>query len=129
MANLRDQAAADNLAIVEDAADGFGKAVTVTDPDGNTADLVGLWTDVEFKIDPDTGLSIAARTASVTLRIDSLAAAGLGMPEGQPDAALKPWRVSFVGLDGVTRNYKVSTRFPDAAIGSVSCMLEDYTPS
>lgn len=125
---LRDEAAADLQAILEDSADGFGWSVTVTDPAGTEATLTGFSNDIAETIDPDTGQMVVGRQASVALAIASLTAAGLGVPRGIADSASKPWRVRFDDLEGTTHEFKVTEAFPDRGIGGVTCVLEAYKP-
>ncbi len=122
---LRDQAAADAKTILEDL-EGFGFPMTVTDPDGNSAALVGFSTDIHTDIDPDTGIIVSGRNASVALRIASLTAAGFDLPEGIPEASKRPWVVEFDDIDGVGTIWKVRDAKPDRAIGIIVLMLESY---
>lgn len=123
---LREQAAADLKAILEDRTGGFGWDLTLTDPAGVSAALVGLSTDIGLTLDPDTGMAISGRRASVALRIASLTAAGLGIPTGISDQASKPWLVTFDDVDGGAHTFKVIEAQPDRAIGAVVCLLEAY---
>lgn len=124
--SLRTQAAADLKAIVEDSAGGFGFAITITDPAGTSAALVGLTTDIGTTIDPDTGQAVAGRRASIALRIASLTAAGLAVPVGVADSASRPWLVTFDDIDGTSHDYSVLESMPDRAIGVVTCLLEAW---
>lgn len=122
---LRAQAAVDLVAIVEDA-DGFGWPITVTDPNGVSGSLVGLSTDIAQAIDPETGLAVAGRSASVALCIASLTTAGLGLPKGIAESTSKPWVVEFDDVNGTAHKFKVSEARPDRAAGLVVCHLESY---
>lgn len=124
---LREQAEADLGGILEDKNRGFGWAITVTDPDGNYADLVGFSDDISQLIDPETGQVVSGRLASVVLRISSLTADGLGLPVGISDASLKPWVVVFDDIGGTSHTFKVQQSNPDRALGVVSCILETHT--
>jgi len=124
--SLRDQAAADAKRILEDSAAGFGWPITVTAPDGSSASLKGFSTDVAQTIDPDTGMTVSGRTASVTLPIKALTDAGLALPRGIADQASKPWRVTFDDIHGTSHEFKVAESMPDRALGVVLCMLEAY---
>lgn len=123
---LRQQAAADLQAILEDAAGGFGWPVTVTDPSGLTAALTGLTTDVGYFIDPDTGQAVIGRKASVALRISALTTAGMGMPRGIADETAKPWVIAFADINGTVFTWKVTQAFPDRTLGVVVLILESY---
>lgn len=124
--NLRQQAATDLQAIVEDGATGFGWPITVTAPSGASATLVGFSSDIGQTLDPQTGQAIAARKASVVLRIASLTAAGLTMPRGVDDEGSRPWVVAFADINGAAFTFKVTEAMPDRAIGCVVCVLEAY---
>lgn len=122
---LRAQAATDLATICADE-DGFGWPVTVTDPDGTSADLVGLTSDVAQAIDPETGMVVSGRTASVALAISALTDAGLGIPYGVPDSDSRPWRVMFDDVNGTEHTWKVAETRPDRAVGGVVLLLEAY---
>lgn len=126
--SLRQIAEADLAITLEDAVTGFGWAINVTDPAGNSADLTGQSNDIAQVIDPDTGQAVSGRLASVALRIASLTAAGLGLPEGVADRASKPWLVRFDDINGNAHTFKVQQSNPDRGLGVVSCVLERYLP-
>lgn len=126
---LRSLAESDLAAALEDSAGGFGWPITVTDPNGVTADLVGSSSDIGQVIDPDTGEAVSGRLASISLRLSSLAAKGLTLPQGIADAAKKPWLVSFDDIGGTPYTFKVQQSNPDRALGVVVCLLELYTPA
>ena len=126
--SLRIEAEKDLGIILEDDAGGFGWPITVTDPAGTSAALVGSSTDIAQLIDPDTGEAVTGRSASVALRLSSLASAGLGFPEGIADTSLKPWLIQFDDINGASYNFKVSQSRPDRALGLVVCILELYKP-
>lgn len=124
--SLRETAAADLRAIVEDA-EGFGWPITVTNPAGEALDLVGLSTDIGQTIDPETGIAVIGRKASVAITIASLEPLG-GLPAHVASPALKPWRVTFNDIGGTSHEFKVMEAMPDRAIGLVTCVLEAYKP-
>jgi hypothetical protein len=123
--SLREQAAQDLATIVEDL-DGFGWAITITDPAGTSADLTGLSTDVAYSIDPETGQAVSGRTASVAIRIAALSAAGLGIPINVAETDRFPWLVQFADINGNPYTFKIIESQPDRAIGLVVCRLEAY---
>lgn len=124
--SLRVQAEADLSFMLEDGATGFGWPITVTDPAGTVGNLTGFATDIAQAIDPDTGVAVSGRIASVALRISSLTAEGLGLPVGIADASSKPWVVQFDDINGNSYTFKVIESNPDRALGLVTCMLEKY---
>ena len=126
MPGLRDIAETDLATILEDGVFGFGWPVSVTDPSGTVGALTGYSTDISQLIDPDTGVAVSGRLASVALRMSSLTVAGLGLPQGIADAASKPWLVTFDDINGAAHTFKVVQSNPDRALGVVVCLLEAY---
>ena len=123
---LRELAEQDLGVILEDSTTGFGWSITVTDPAGTVGALTGFSDDIAQIIDPDTGQAVSGRLASVALRISSLTTAGLGLPQGIADAAIKPWLIEFDDINGNPYKFKVQQSNPDRAIGLVTCLLELY---
>ncbi len=124
--SLRALAEQDLGVILEDAVTGFGFPITVTSPGGTTSALTGYSNDIGGLIDPDTGQAVSGRFASITLRISSLTAASLGLPQGIEDESLKPWIIAFDDISGNSFTFKVSESMPDRALGVVTCLLELY---
>lgn len=123
---LRAQAEADTREILENE-DDFGWDITITNPSDLSANMVGFSTDVSYIIDPDTGLVVSGRTASVALPITSLVAAGFSsLPVGVADTAGKPWIIEFDDINGNPYVFKVAESHPDRAVGVVVCILEQY---
>ncbi len=123
---LRAQAAADLRAITEDDTAGFGWPITITDPAGNDAVIVGLANDIGTTIDPDTGQAVTGRTASIAVSLASLAEASLDIPKSIADSTSKPWIVTFDDIAGESHTFKVREALPDRALGIVVCLLEAY---
>lgn len=124
---LRDQAELDLATTLEDP-DGWGWAINVTAPDGDTVDLYGQSNDIEQLIDPDTGTAVGGRLASCAMRISTLAAAGIAMPEGIQESAGKPYVIVFDDIGGTAWTFKVNESRPDRGMGVVVCILEQYNP-
>lgn len=124
--SLRVQAAADLLIILQDPTTGFGWPITLVSPDGKTATFVGFSTDIGVTLDPETGVFVSGRKASVALSIEALKQAGFGIPRAIADRNLKPWLVRFDDIHGKSQLFKVSEANPDTAIGCVTCLLEAY---
>ena len=122
--SLRIQAAADLQLILEDSAAGFGWPITLMDPSGNTAELIGFSNDIALTVDPQTGIAVSGRTAHVELSMLSLAAAEIGIPRGISDKSSRPWVVQFNDLAGTPQVFKVSEGLPDRTLGVVRCLLE-----
>lgn len=125
---LRADAAADMREIHEDT-DDFGWPVTLTDPSDSSAPLVGLSNDVEGTIDPETGMLISGRSASVSLPMQSIIAAGLGIPVGISGPNSRPWVVVFDDILGTSRTFKVTKTRPDYGLGNILLIIETYNVS
>ena len=125
--SLRELAEMDLAALMEDEANGFGWAITVTDPRGKVGRIVGLSNDIAQLIDPDTGQAVSGRLASAAIRISSLKKAGLGLPVGISSSDMKPWLVQFDDIGGTSFIFKVAQSNPDRGLGVVSLILETYT--
>jgi len=126
MANMRTVAESDLAITLEDAVNGFGWPIAVTDPDGNTANVNGQSGDIAELIDPDTGQAVSGRLAHVAIRISSLAAAGLGIPVGVAESSRKPWLFDFTDINGHDFTLEVRRSLPDRTLGIVTCILGAY---
>ena len=125
--NLREKAEADLGSILENSSTGFGYPITLTDPAQLSKDLTGFSNDIGFLIDPDTGLAVSGRRASVALRISTLIAEGFtSLPTAIQDKTLKPWIVNFNDINGNAFIFKVSDAQPDRGLGIITCTLEIY---
>lgn len=126
MAGLREKAELHLGKILENSSTGFGWAIRITSPGGVFANLVGFSDDIAQVIDPDTGQAVSGRLASVALRISSLYAACLTLPQGIADSDSKPWVIEFDDINGKPYKFKVAQSNPDRALGLVTCLLEVY---
>lgn len=125
--NLRLLAEQDFGRILEDEAAGFGWPVVLTSPDGVSAPLRGLTNDISVAVDPDTGELISGRSATVTIRIAKIRAAGFKEnPRGVSSRSSKPWTVLFKDINGVPIVFKVMRTNPDRTIGGLVMILEAY---
>ena len=133
--NLRELAESDLNIILEDDVNGFGWAITLIDPDGQSSDdlvpdgLKGYSNDISQVIDPDTGQIVSGRSASVAIRISTLLNNGMTLPVGIADTTLKPWQVVFNDINGNSFTFKVQQSNPDRTLGIVSLLLEFYSDS
>lgn len=124
--SLREQAEADLGMIIENTAE-WGWAMTLTDPTGKTEALVGLSNDISLAIDPDTGMLVSGRTATVALRISTLRAKGFAEnPKGVSASDKRPWVVGVKDINQVPCLFKVMKSNPDRAIGAITLILETY---
>lgn len=124
--NLLDQAAADLVTILSDTVGGFATPITVIDPDGNEATIGGFANDIGQQLDPETGLMMVGRQATVALPTRALRAADLGDPRGVADENARPWRVKLK-LPASDRElmFKVTKTMPDK-LGCIVCFLKLY---
>lgn len=123
---LREEAEKDLGILIEDRDTGFGWDITITDPDGAFADVIGSSNDITEVIDPDTGVAVSGRLATVSLRQSTLKAKGLSIPVGIIDKSLKPWIVEFLDIAGEAYKFKVRESNPDRTLGLISLILETY---
>ncbi len=122
---LRELAAADARAILQDD-NGFGWPICITAPSGYRHELTGFANDISRVLDPDTGLPITDRLASIAVPIAALEEKGHGIPVGVSDESQKPWTVGFKDITGKVWTFKVREAQPDRALGIVTCLLESY---
>lgn len=123
---LRAQAAADAKAILEDSTSGFGWPLTLTSPAGVATLLAGFATDVSERDDPETGVIVSSRQASVTISLLSLIGATLELPTGVVEKTQRPWLVTFPDVTLAASTWKVVEVLPDRALGVVRLLLEAY---
>ena len=124
---LREIAENDLQVTLEDSQCGFGYPIQLINPAGVSANFIGYSNDIAQLIDPDTGVSVSGRRASIALRISSLTAAGFDLPYGISDSSLKPWIAIFTDINGASFTFKIVNSDPDRALGLVICLLESYT--
>lgn len=123
---LREQAEADLGMIIENTSD-WGWPLSLTDPDGKTEPVTGLSNDISLAVDPDTGMLVSGRTATVAVRISTLRKLGFAEnPKNIPDSNRRPWVVGFRDINGVPCLFKVIKSNPDRAIGVITLILETY---
>lgn len=122
---LLETAAADLQAILADAGGGFAVPIQIVAPDGRTVTINGQATDIGLSIDPETGMAVSGRKASVALPIRALNAAGIGQPCGVSGRSANPWRVKLTLPTGGEQTFKVSSSAPDK-LGCLICFLEAF---
>lgn len=126
--SIRKQATKDLEKILESDKSGFGWDIKLTAPDGVTKDFIGFSNDVAVVIDPDTGVIVSGRTASIALNISSINKAfpGKELPRGIANSSMKPWLVEFYDVNENNHKFKISESNPDRALGIITCILELY---
>ena len=101
-----------------------GQSVTVTNPEGVSAQLKSIMNDIGLLIDVETGGAISGRNANVALRISTLRSAGFEIPKGIEESEKVPWVVEYTTVTGETIKTKVISSDPDRSLGIVTCGLE-----
>jgi len=123
--SLRALAESDLEFLVEDDSNGWAMPIELKDPAEKTSvDLRGLSNDIYEAIDPDLGIVVSGRTATVTIRISTLVAQGFTLPVGIVKTDSRPWTVEFKDLAGNDYLFKVVEARPDRGVGVVTCILE-----
>ena len=121
---IREQAQAD-LAITLEAGTEFGRTIVLTAPNGfsSAVALQGQTQDIGAALDPDTGVTVSARTASITLQLATLVSEDgyPSFPEGIADSDSLPWTVLAEG-----QLWKIQRTMPDRTLDVVVCILEFY---
>ena len=123
---LREIAAADADTIVNDAVDGFGWPIQITNQAGTKEDFTGFGNDIHAIVDPETGTQFSARVVTVALRLKDIYAKGFVLPVGITDQKQKPWIVEFKDINDKDYTYKVIESLPDRANGGIVLVLESY---
>lgn len=124
--SLRTEAEALNAIGIEDE-NLFGQAITLTNPAGTAAALVGDYNDIGAVIDPETGTVVSGRSASMALRISSIYSAGFTeLPRRISDKNSKPWRVQYTADDAIEYSFIVRESMPDRSAGVIVLILEEY---
>lgn len=120
--SLADIASADLRSILNE----DGACVTLQAPDGRTAEFRANTQDISHAIDPQTGMIVSGRTATVALSDFDLLAMNM-TPCAVPDSKAKPWVVRFVETVRRTEHtFKVASTKPDRTIGALILILEFY---
>jgi len=124
---LREVAENDLNFTLEDGAFGFGWPITVTDPDGLSAQVYGQHSDIAFQIDPNTGEAVSGRVIEIAIRMKSLTDAGFtSFPVNQSDTSKKPWIFDVDDINGVSHKLTVKQSNPDRMLGVITCQCEIY---
>ncbi len=105
---------------------GFAVPITLTTPAGETHEISGLAADIGLSIDPETGVMIHGRKATVAISLAVLGELGLATPEGSPDEDTRPWLVTWTPSTGGAQTMAVVGSIPDK-LGCVVLELSRYT--
>ena len=125
--NFLEIAQQDKAFTLKDSEFGFGTVITLTDPDLLSANVTGRANDVFFSIDPNTGVAVSGRTATIAVDMQELEEKGFStLPKGESDKTKKPWIVEYTDQLGKSYTFKVLEGNPDRTLGIVLCTLEFY---
>lgn len=125
--NLLEIAQQDKAFTLKDSEFGFGTAITVTDPDLLSAEVTGRTNDISFAIDPNTGVAVSGRTATIAIDMQELTDKGFtSLPVAQTDKTKKPWLVEWTDQLGNAHVFIVLEENTDRTLGIVLCTLQFY---
>lgn len=113
--NLRDQAELDNSFLVEDSVSGFGSAIKLTDLQGVVYNVTGIYNRIGVDIDPETGLLVAGKKSTITVRASNFSADNL------PNDG---WTVETLDIMGKMVNARISFVMPDLTAGRITAILK-----
>jgi hypothetical protein len=122
--NIREMAEQDLALTLEDAENGFGNEITITDPSGLSEILSGQTGDIHLVYDSEADAKVNNRIIHISIRISSLTALGFEIPRSQPDQSSNPWLFEFSDINGNSGKFTVSDSMPDKALGIVTIILE-----
>lgn len=124
--SLRNLATDDLGRILNDDIGGFAVAIEIIDPLGLSLPFKGLSTDIHQTIDPETGVTVSGRSASVSVFIRDLQVAGFQIPHRVMQEEERPWQVLFLDSSGAEHHFIVRESMPDRTIGCLVLTLEAY---
>ena len=117
----------DKVFTLRDSVMGFGTVITITDPDLLSDTVTGRTNDINFAIDPNTGVPISGRTATIAIDMQELTEKGFtSLPVAQTDKTKKPWLVEYTDQLGNAHIFIVLEGNPDRTLGIVLCTLQFY---
>lgn len=125
--NFLDIAQQDKSFTLKDKDFGFGTEITLTDPSLFSAVVIGRTNDISFAIDPNTGVAVSARTATIAIDMQELEEKGFSsFPAYQSDKTKKPWIVKWTDQLGKTHTFTILEANPDRTLGILLCTLSFY---
>lgn len=127
--SLREIAEKDLKFILENDTGGNRYPLTIIDPNGyqSVNQIYGCSNDISQMIDPETGMLVSGRNATVTIRVNHLITEGYtDLPEVEHDSGLKPWVIKMDDLQGNTHTFTIRSAMPDKTVGIITLILELY---
>lgn len=113
--SLRAIASADLLTITTDTVGGFAWPITLIDPAGVETPARGFSNDIGQVFDPESGMVISGRAASVAIHVGELPVGT--RPQGIKQQGATPWRVRFDDIEGASVLFRVTASDPDMSLG------------
>ncbi len=125
--NFLEIAQQDKSFTLKDSEFGFGTVITITDPNLLSATVTGRSNDISFAIDPNTGVAVSGRTATIAIDMQELTDKGFtSLPVAQTDKTKKPWLVEYTDQLGNAHVFIVLEANPDRTLGIVLCTLDFF---
>jgi len=123
--SLYDRARKDNARILG-VSSGFTVAAVFTSPTGVEYSVNGFFIDVNFDVDPQTGLPIVARRVAFTVSLNDKDGVAQFPTENPADTA-GIWRCQFVNGVGEDNNWLVEGPAQDRTLGYINMTLKKVT--
>lgn len=120
--NLNTIAESDLSFILEDVDDGFGVAISVTNPLGIQHTLNGQSNDIGFLIDPSTGVNVIGRNCEIVFRLSTVLSTLGTIPN--KTASNEGWIFAFSNTNNQIWNFGLLDCMVDRKLGVVKMILE-----
>lgn len=105
----------------------WGRAITLTAPNSETADINGIHVKHHTAFD-EQGFPVNGKISSIAISEDIVLAANSSYPlRTNGEVHLKNHLIQAKDSTGVLNTYKIQQWFPDETIGLIVCILSDYT--
>jgi len=121
---MMEQAAADLLQITTG---DFGTDILFTPPTGSPKTIKGIGVKHHLKYD-EYGAPISSKTTRISVSELALNAVGYTVRNVNKEVALIGHLVAWTDVVGNSWTYKIKITIPGETLGSIVCILDDYTP-
>tara|TARA_R110002126_G_scaffold53535_10_gene144566 strand:+ start:246 stop:617 length:372 start_codon:yes stop_codon:yes gene_type:complete len=122
--NLKKRAEADIKKITGNINEWADEA-TLTDPVGGVFTVNVIHTKHHLGLDPEIGVPINAKTASIAFSESNLSAS---VRNGESEVNLDGWQIDVADSTEVSKSYYALEWFPDEMIGMIVVILSDKKP-
>jgi hypothetical protein len=122
--NLKKRAEADIKKITGNLNEWADEA-TFTDPDSNIFTVNVIHTKHHLGLDPEMGVPINAKTASIAFSESNLSAS---VRNGESEVDLNGWQIDVEDSTEISKSYFALEWFPDEMIGMIVVILTDKLP-